>query len=118
MSTIVGKLGWKIVTTAIGVPIGVGVSKGIAKGWLAARPHNPPRKPTDPNVSWGDAAGWAALSAVGVAVGQVVTTKGATTVWRALTGFEPPPVQKQIKTQAKAEAKAEKRAVKELEKQS
>ena len=38
----------------------------------------------------GDALGWAALSAVGIAAAELVSLKGAAEVWRTLTGSEPP----------------------------
>ncbi|SOD75188.1 uncharacterized protein DUF4235 [Jatrophihabitans sp. GAS493] len=96
-------------TGVIAIPVGIAVSKSIAQVWITARPDNPPRRPTDPNVSWGDAAGWAALSAVGVAVGQLITTKGATTLWRGLTGDEPPPLQEKVQTSARRQARANRR---------
>ena len=106
MPNIVGSIGWKITTIAIGIPVGIAAKKGVNRAWAAARPDQPPRGPKDPNVSWGDALGWAALSAVGVAVAELVTMKGASTVWRTLVGAEPPPVKKANAELAKAEAKA------------
>jgi hypothetical protein len=85
-----GKLVFKLVSVAVGIPVGIAVRKGIEKLWLAARPDDPPRKPTDPDVTWGDALGYAALSAAGVAVGELIRTKGASTLYRGLTGSEPP----------------------------
>jgi len=107
MANIVGNLGWKITTIAVGIPVGIAAKKGVERAWAAARPDKPPRGAKDPNVSWGDALGWAALSAVGVAVAELVTMKGASTVWRSLVGAEPPPVRKAQAKAEKAEAKAE-----------
>ncbi|SDJ00100.1 Protein of unknown function [Frankineae bacterium MT45] len=109
MAGIVEKATWRAITGVIAIPVGIAVSKSIAQVWLTARPDNPPRRPTDPNVSWGDAAGWAALSAVGVAVGQLITTKGATTVWRGLTGEEPPPLREKIQTSARRQSRLTRR---------
>jgi hypothetical protein len=108
MANLVGKLGWKITTIAIGIPVGIAAKKGVDRAWAAARPDKPPRGAKDPDVTWGDALGWAALSAVGVAVAELVTMKGASTVWRTLVGAEPPPVQK---AKAKAEASTADKAV-------
>jgi hypothetical protein len=109
MANFVGNLGWKITTIAVGIPVGIAAKKGVERAWTAARPDRPPRAAKDPNVSWGDALGWAALSAVGAAVAQLVTMKGASTLWRRLVGVEPPPVRKALaKSEAKSEAKAEK----------
>jgi hypothetical protein len=95
-----GKLVFKLVSVAVGVPVGIAVRKGIEKVWLLARPQDPPRAPTEPGVSWGDALGYAALSAAGVAVGELVRYKGASTLYRGLTGSEPP-VAKDKKAPAK-----------------
>ena len=105
MANLVGNLGWKITTIAVGIPVGIAAKKGVERAWAAARPDKPPRAAKDPDVNWGDALGWAALSAVGVAVAQLATMKGASTVWRALVGVEPPPVQKARAEQEKSEAK-------------
>ncbi len=90
MASIVNKAGWRIVTIVVGIPVGILTKKGVERAWAAARPGDPPRKAKDPEARWGDVLGWAALSAVGVAVAELVTTKGAATVWRSLVGAEPP----------------------------
>jgi Protein of unknown function (DUF4235) len=95
-----GKLIFRLVSVAVGVPVGIAARKGIEKVWLIARPQDPPRTPTDPNVSWADALGYAALSAAGVAVGELVRYKSASTLYRGLTGSEPP-VSKDKKAPAK-----------------
>jgi hypothetical protein len=99
MANMVGSIAWKITTLAIGIPVGIAVRKGLERAWVAARPESPPSAAEDPDVSWGDALVWAALSAIGVAVAQLITVKGASTVWRKLIGADPPPV-----ARAKAEA--------------
>lgn len=90
MAHIAGKIGWRVTTIAVGIPVGIAAKKGVTRAWLALRPENPPTKARDPNVDWRDALIWAALSGVGVAVAQLVTTKGAATLWRRLIGAEPP----------------------------
>jgi hypothetical protein len=100
-----GKLVFKVVSIAVGIPVGIAVRKGIEKAWLVARPENPPRTADDPDVGWGDALGWATLSAVGVAAGQLVRSKGAATLYRGLTG-SPPPAKKSANDPAKDATKA------------
>ena len=90
MANAVGKLGWRITTLAVGIPVGIATKKVIEKAWVAARPGNPPRMAKDPDATWGDAVGWAVVSAIGVAVAQLVTTKSAASLWRRLVGAEPP----------------------------
>jgi hypothetical protein len=110
MANFVGTIGWKLTTIAIGIPAGIAAKKGVERAWAAARPDKPSRSAKDPEAGWGDALGWAALSAVGVAVAQLVTMKGASTLWRNLVGSEPPPVQKAKADQEKKAKKAEKAA--------
>lgn len=90
MARIVGKIGWRITTIVVGIPVGIAAKKGVERAWLTLRPENPPTKPRDPNVDWRDALIWAALSGIGVALAQLATTKGAATLWRNLIGAEPP----------------------------
>ena len=90
MANPVGKLGFKLVTVAVSIPVGILARKGVEKLWNAARPNDPPHSPSEPGVSWADALGWAALSAIGIAAAELVSLKGAAEVWRTLTGSEPP----------------------------
>lgn len=106
MANIVGKIGWKITTIAVGIPVGIAAKKGVERAWTAARPDDPPRKPKDPDVTWGDALGWAALSALGVAVAELATLKGASSVWRRLAGSEPPVKHKQVEKKQEPAAQA------------
>jgi hypothetical protein len=75
---------------AIALPIGRVVTKATRKAWAAARPQNPPVNPREVDTNWKDAMVWAALTGVGTSVAQLLTTKGADTAWRALTGRPSP----------------------------
>jgi hypothetical protein len=90
MANPVGKLGFKLVTIAVSIPVGILARKGVEKLWHAARPQDPPHQPAEPGVTWTNALGWAALSAAGIAAAELITLKGAAEVWRVLTGTEPP----------------------------
>jgi hypothetical protein len=75
---------------AVGIPVGIATKRLVDEVWSMARPSNPPRKPNETGVIWRDAISWAALSAVGIVVADLVTRKGAEEVWRTLLGTEPP----------------------------
>jgi hypothetical protein len=90
MANMVGRIGWRITTIAVGIPVGIVAKKAVERAWLAARPDDPPHRAKDPNTQLGDALGWAALSAVGIAATQLLTRRWAAAVWRSLTGAEPP----------------------------
>ncbi|MFL6164097.1 MAG: DUF4235 domain-containing protein [Jatrophihabitantaceae bacterium] len=75
---------------AVAIPVGRLVTKGTAKIWVTARPESPSVNPKDPDASWPDALIWAGLTGIGAAIAQLLTTKGADTIWRALTGRPSP----------------------------
>jgi hypothetical protein len=84
------KVGVKAISIVIGIPIGIASKKAVERTWLAIRPQDPPRKPSEPDVRWTDALGWAALSAIGIVVAELITQSAAKAAFKALTGNEPP----------------------------
>jgi hypothetical protein len=84
------KIGMKLISIAIGIPVGIASKKLVEHAWLAVRPADPPRKPSEPDVRWTDALGWAAMSAAGVVVAELITQSSAKATFKALTGSEPP----------------------------
>jgi hypothetical protein len=110
MANVVDKIGWKLITILVSIPVGIGVRKGVEHLWRSARPNDPPRSPSDPDASWGDAVGWAALSGAGVAAAQLVTAKGAGSLWRKVMGT-PPPVKRTEAADEPALSKAERKAL-------
>jgi hypothetical protein len=111
MADAAGKIVLKILTIAISIPVTRAVAKVIERAWLAARPDNPPRTPTDAEVRWADALAWAALSAAGIVVAKLITQRGAESAYRAVLGTPPPRARR--KSEKKAEKKAEKLAAKQ-----
>jgi hypothetical protein len=90
MAGTAGRFAFKLLAAAVAIPVGRAVTKGTAKAWTTARPANPPPNPKDVDTSWKDALIWATLTGVGASVAQLLTTKGADTVWRAATGRPSP----------------------------
>jgi hypothetical protein len=90
MANVAGKIGLKLVTIAVSIPVGIATKRVIERAWTTARPADPPRKPSDPDVRWTDAVAWAAISAVGVVAADLIARRGAESLWRTLTGSEPP----------------------------
>ena len=89
MANPAGKLGFKLVTVAVSIPVGILARKGVEKVWFASVPMTRrlalgTRRQLDGRI------GWAALSAVGIAAAELISLKGAAEVWRTLTGSEPP----------------------------
>jgi hypothetical protein len=105
------KIAIKGISIVIGIPVGIATKKGVERAWLAVRPEDPPRKPSEPDVRWTDALGWAAISAAGIVLAELVTQRSAKAAFRAITGNEPPvqPVKdedKKADKKKKAKAKA------------
>jgi hypothetical protein len=102
MANIGGKLGMKILTMAVGIPVGIATRKLVERIWVASGADRP-RRASDRGVQWADAIGWAALTGIGMAIADLVTRKGAEEAYRTLIGLEPPTVKtKASKKVAKA----------------
>ncbi len=84
------RIAFKIVAALVAIPVGRLVTKGTTKAWATARPDDPPVDPKEVDTNWRDALIWAGLTGVGAAIAQLLTTKGADTVWRAMTGKPSP----------------------------
>jgi hypothetical protein len=74
----------------VAIPVSRAITKATRKAWVTARPQDPVRDPRKVDTRWSDALIWAALTGIGSALGQLLTTKGADTVWRGLTGRPSP----------------------------
>ena len=118
MANVAGKVGMKVLTIAVGIPVGIVTKKLVARTWVAARPGDPPVSAKAPDTRWADAIGYAALASAAAVAAKLATRKGAEHTWRVLTGLEPPPPAptKAEKKLAKAEKKAAKDEPKQLEK--
>jgi hypothetical protein len=101
------KIGIRVIGIVIGIPVSIATRKLIEGAWHAARPEDPPRKPSEEGVHWADAIAWGAISAVGVVVADLVTRRSAEATYRVVTGNEPPPAK---------QSKAEKKMVKSRQK--
>jgi len=103
MANVAGKITMKLVTVVVGIPVGIATKKVVIQVWNATRSADTPRQPAEEGVQWADAIGWAALSAAGVVLADLVTRKGAAELWRTIVGGEPP-----ARPGTKAQKKAEK----------
>ena len=91
---------FKLLSTVMAIPVGKAVAKATGRAWTAARPDNPPHDPKEVQTNWADALIFALITGLGAAVAQLLTTKGADTLWRALTG-RPAPRPKEPKGDSK-----------------
>jgi Protein of unknown function (DUF4235) len=84
------KVGIKVMSIVIGIPVGIVTKKAVERLWVTVRPEDPPRKPTESDVRWGDAIAWGALSATGIVIADLLTRRSAEAAFRAITGNQPP----------------------------
>jgi hypothetical protein len=111
------KVGMKLLTTLIGIPVGLVTKRLVDNTWKAARPEDPPKMNHQPAAKVVDVVSWAALTAAGVAATEIITRKSSEEAYRRLFGTEPPPppLPKSEKKAQKQAEKAEKKMVKALE---
>ncbi|MFN2518996.1 MAG: DUF4235 domain-containing protein [Jatrophihabitantaceae bacterium] len=91
MAHLAGRVTMKIMTIVVGIPVGLATKAAVVRVWSAVRPADAPRKPGEEGVKWGDAVGWASLSAAGLVVTNLAARKGAEEMWRSVIGGDPPP---------------------------
>jgi hypothetical protein len=104
------RLIFRLIAALVAIPVGRAVTKTTQAVWLRTHPDDPIKDPTKVEARWRDALVWATLTGLGSAVAQLLTTKGADTVWRAITGTPSPG----SKANAAVEPEAEEPSAKEL----
>jgi hypothetical protein len=85
------KVGIKLMTVVIGIPVGIATRKLVERTWRSFRPDSPAPNAAATGVKWSDAIGYAALTAAGLAVTDLVARRGAAVAYEAITGNHPPP---------------------------
>jgi hypothetical protein len=83
---------YKLLGPAMTIPAGIVVRKATDTAWLKVRGYPPPKNPAAPNVTWPDAAAWAAVSGVLYATARLVAARGAAAAYQKVTGPLPPGV--------------------------
>jgi hypothetical protein len=85
-----GKLGYKVLA-GVGAAVGATVArKALDTGWKTATGKKPPANPEHPDVKWGEAATWAAVSAAIIALGKLLAQRRVAATWRRASGELPP----------------------------
>ncbi|HUG00553.1 MAG TPA: DUF4235 domain-containing protein [Longimicrobiales bacterium] len=60
--------------------------------WRESQGEEPPENPAASGVTWPAALGWAVASGVAIGLAHVLTRRGATAAFRAMSGGDPPHV--------------------------
>jgi len=82
------------VWTAMSLVAGLGAAavtrKLLDRSWKAAAGKNPPENPADPDVSFGEAVLWAAITGAAVALARMLAQRRAASYYARTTGRLPP----------------------------
>jgi hypothetical protein len=85
-----GGAGYKILATLGAIAATAATRKALAAAWQAVTGRQPPENPEHPDLKWGEAATWAAASAVVVALGKLAAQRRIAATWRRASGELPP----------------------------
>lgn len=85
-----GKIIYRILGIAISIPISRTLNKAVESGWRRTQGGDPPRDPRAPNARLTDILAWAGLSALSLAIGQFIASRGAAIAYKSLTGRHAP----------------------------
>lgn len=84
------KTAWGLVATGAAIAGAVAARTLLKSAWKTMMETDPPENPADPEVSWGEALAWTALTGAVVGVARMMATRAATTGWERTTGRMPP----------------------------
>src|SRR5262245_24647712 len=85
-----GKRTWKIYDKAAKTFAGLAAARAVDMVWRAAVGRKAPKDPSNPEVSWREAATWVALSGTAMHLAKVFATRKAANYWVRSTGHLPP----------------------------
>jgi hypothetical protein len=85
------QIAWNAFATLAAVVAAVATRKLAEILWARFGSGDVPRDPTDPDITWSQATGWALLAGAAAGVARVVGKRGAAIAWRRVTGNEAPP---------------------------
>ncbi len=80
---------WKVLTGVAAAGAGIAARKVINVLWKSATGKEPPANPESPDVSLGEAVGWAVFSGAVMGVARMAATRQAAHQWRRTTGELP-----------------------------
>ncbi len=83
---------WRVIGAGVGLLTAWGARKLLGLAWVKATGKEPPIDPDSPEVSMGEAIGYAVVMGVGMSVAQIVvnrTAKKRYDSWRALKRVSP-----------------------------
>jgi Protein of unknown function (DUF4235) len=85
-----GKRTWKLYDKAATAFAGIAAARAVDVIWRAAVGRKAPKNPSNPEVSWREAATWVALSGTTMQLAKMFATRKAADYWVRSTGHLPP----------------------------
>ena len=81
---------WTTFSLVAGLGAAALTRKLLDRSWRAAAGKNPPENPADPDVGFGEAVVWSALTGALVALARMVAQRRAANYYARSTGHLPP----------------------------
>jgi hypothetical protein len=85
-----GKRTWKLYDKAAKTFAGLAAARAVDIVWRTAVGHKAPKNPSNPEVSWREAATWVVLSGTAMQLAKMFATRKAADYWVRSTGHLPP----------------------------
>jgi hypothetical protein len=85
-----GKTGYKLMALLASVLGALVARKTLTVVWRLTTGKEPPANPEHPDVTWGEAVGWAVASGAVVGVARLAAQKKVAASWHRSTGKLPP----------------------------
>ena len=85
---------WTVMSLVAGLGAAAVTRKLLDRSWKAASGKNPPENPADPDVSFGEAVLWAAVTGAAVALARMLAQRRAASYYTRSTGHLPPGLKK------------------------
>ena len=89
-----GSKAWSVFSMVSAVGAAAVTRKVLDRSWKAAAGKNPPENPADPDVGFGEAVLWAAITGAAVALARMVAQRRAASYYARSTGHLPPGLRK------------------------
>jgi hypothetical protein len=80
---------WKIAGAGAGLAAAAATRWMARTIWRQARHAEPPTHPESPEIGWGDAIAWAALTGMSVAIAELFAKRIAASQWQKSRGHLP-----------------------------
>src|SRR5829696_317645 len=81
---------WTIFSLASALGAAAVARTVIDKGWKVSTGKNPPENPADPDVQFGEAVAWAAVTGALIALARMFAQRRAAGYYTKSTGHRPP----------------------------